>query len=274
MDWITQPAAWIALITLVALELVLGVDNVIFISIMAGKLPHSEQRKARITGIALAVITRILLLLSLSWIIRLQDPLFSIFSLDISGRDLVLMVGGLFLLGKSTYEIHENLEGEAGHVTAKRVAQSFISVVTQIMLLDIVFSLDSVITAIGMVDEIIIMIIAVVLAAGVMVFTSGPIGEFVERHPTIKMLALSFLLLIGFTLVAEGLHQHIAKGYIYFAMGFSVFVEMLNLRIRATQLKPVNLRDRYAYAIENEQAAVKSVASVGKSKKPRPKKRK
>lgn len=274
MDWITQPASWIALVTLVALELVLGVDNVIFISIMAGKLPHGEQRRARVTGIMLAVITRVLLLLSLSWIIRLQDPLFSIFNLDISGRDLVLITGGLFLLGKSTYEIHDNLEGERGHATAGRVATSFISVIIQIMLLDIVFSLDSVITAIGMVEEIMIMVIAVVLAAGVMVFTSGPIGEFVERHPTIKMLALSFLLLIGFTLVAEGLHQHISKGYIYFAMGFSVFVEMLNLRIRASQLKPVNLRDRYAYAVEAEKSGIKPASVTAKSKKQKPRKKK
>jgi len=273
VDWITQPASWIALITLVALELILGVDNVIFISIMAGKLPRSEQKRARVTGISLAVITRVLLLLSLSWIIRLQDPIFSIFTLDISGRDLVLIAGGLFLLGKSTFEIHDNLEGEPGHATAK-AASSFISVVIQIMLLDIVFSLDSVITAIGMVDEVMIMIIAVVLAAGVMVFTSGPIGQFVERHPTIKMLALSFLLLIGFTLVAEGLHQHISKGYIYFAMGFSVFVEMLNLRIRATQLKPVSLRDRYAYAVETDKSNIRSAPLAAKPKKEKSKRKK
>jgi len=246
VDWITQPETWIALITLVVLELVLGVDNVIFISILAGKLPHSEQKRARTTGIMLAVITRILLLMSLSWIIGLEEALFTLpfFNIGVSGRDLVLLVGGIFLLWKSTREIHEKLEGEQGQASAK-VAASFVSVIIQIMLLDIVFSLDSVITAVGMVDELAIMIVAVIIAAGVMIFTSGPIGEFVERHPTIKMLALSFLLLIGFTLIVEGLHQHIPKGYIYFAMGFSVFVEMLNLRMRDGHVKPVNLRDPY-----------------------------
>ena len=181
MDWISQPESWVAFFTLVALELVLGVDNVIFISILAGKLPHDQQQRARTTGIMLAVITRVLLLLSLSWIISLEEPLFSIFTLDISGRDLILLAGGLFLLGKSTYEIHDKLEGQQGHASA-RVAASFVSVIIQIMLLDIVFSLDSVITAVGMVDEIFIMIFAVLVAAGVMVFTSRPIGEFVERH--------------------------------------------------------------------------------------------
>jgi predicted tellurium resistance membrane protein TerC len=244
MEWITQPDTWIALITLVALELVLGVDNVIFISILAGKLPVDQQQKARRTGIALAVITRILLLLSISWVIGLTQPLFIILSLEISGRDLILIAGGLFLLGKSTLEIHHRLEGVEGQRSA-RVAASFASVIIQIMLLDIVFSLDSVITAVGMVDEVLIMIIAVVLAAGVMIWSSGPIGEFVEKHPTIKILALSFLLLIGFTLIVEGLHQHIPKGYIYFAMGFSVFVEMLNLRIRSKELEPVKLHEPY-----------------------------
>jgi predicted tellurium resistance membrane protein TerC len=244
VDWITQPESWIAFITLVALELVLGVDNVIFISILAGKLPQGQQQRARTTGIMMAVITRVLLLLSLSWIISLEEPLFAILGFDISGRDLILIVGGLFLLGKSTFEIHDKLEGKEGHASAK-VAASFASVIVQIMLLDIVFSLDSVITAVGMVDHIMIMIIAVVVAAGVMVFTARPIGEFVERHPTIKILALSFLLLIGFTLIVEGLHQHIPKGYIYFAMGFSVFVEMINLRIRGQQ-QPIHLRERYA----------------------------
>jgi predicted tellurium resistance membrane protein TerC len=245
MEWITQPETWIAFITLVALELVLGVDNVIFISILAGKLPPSEQQRARTTGIMAAVITRLLLLLSLRWLIGLEDPLFNVLSLDISGRDLILLAGGLFLLWKSTLEIHQRLEGVEGHASAK-VAAAFWSVVIQIMLLDIVFSLDSVITAVGMVDQIEIMIAAVIVAAVVMVFTSTPLGRFVERHPTIKMLALSFLLLIGFTLVFEGLHGHIPKGYIYFAMGFSVFVEMLNLRAaRRASVKPVNLRDAY-----------------------------
>jgi len=244
MEWITQPDTWIALVTLVALELVLGVDNVIFISILAGKLPVDQQQRARTTGIGLAVITRILLLLSISWVIGLTEPLFSIFKLDISGRDLILLAGGLFLLGKATLEIHHKLEGVEGQRSAK-VAASFTSVIIQIMLLDVVFSLDSVITAVGMVDEVIIMIIAVVIAAGVMIWSSKPLGEFVERHPTIKILALSFLLLIGFTLIVEGLHQHIPKGYIYFAMGFSVFVEMLNLRVRTQAAEPVKLHEPY-----------------------------
>jgi len=245
-DWITQPAGWIALLTLVALELVLGVDNVIFISILAGKLPHEDQQRARTTGIALAVITRLLLLLSLSWVISLEEALFTVpyFNIGISGRDLILLGGGLFLLWKSTHEIHDKLEGKQGQAAAK-VAANFASVIIQILLLDIVFSLDSVITAVGMVDELAIMMIAVIVAAGVMIFTAGPISEFVEQHPTIKILALSFLLLIGFTLIVEGLHQHIPKGYVYFAMGFSVFVEMLNLRVRDIKVKPVNLRDRY-----------------------------
>lgn len=246
MDWITQPEAWVALITLVALELVLGVDNVIFISILAGKLPVDQRDRARKTGITLAVITRVLLLLSLSWIIRLEKPLFNLplFDIGISGRDLVLLAGGLFLLWKSVHEIHDKLEGVEGHASAK-VQASFWSVIIQIMLLDIVFSLDSVITAVGMANDIVIMIIAVIAAAGVMIFASGAISKFVENHPTIKMLALSFLLLIGFTLVAEGLHQHIPKGYIYFAMGFSVLVEMLNLRLQARSPHPVDLREPY-----------------------------
>ncbi len=257
-DWITEPAGWIALLTLVALELVLGVDNVIFISILAGKLPHEDQQRARTTGIMLAVITRVLLLLSLSWVISLEEALFTLpyFNIGISGRDLILLMGGLFLLWKSTHEIHDKLEGKEGQASAK-VAANFVSVIIQIMLLDIVFSLDSVITAVGMVDELAIMIIAVIVAAGVMIFTAGPLGEFVERHPTIKILALSFLLLIGFTLIVEGLHQHIPKGYVYFAMGFSVFVEMLNLRVRDSHVKPVNLREPYkAEALELQPPAV------------------
>jgi len=243
MDWITQPETWIAFLALVALELVLGVDNVIFISILAGKLPQYEQARARTTGILLAVVTRILLLLSLRWIIGLEETLFSVRGFGVSGRDLILLAGGLFLIWKSTREIHQKLEGVEGHASAK-VRAAFWSVIVQILLLDIVFSLDSVITAVGMVNELSIMIMAVILAAFVMIFTSAPLGHFVERHPTIKMLALSFLLLIGFTLIVEGLHQHIPKGYIYFAMGFSVFVEMLNLRLRA-KTEPVNLREAY-----------------------------
>lgn len=243
MEWLLQPETWIAFLTLVALELVLGVDNVIFISILASKLPENQQKQARTTGILAAVITRLMLLLSLRWLIGLEEPLFGVFGLEISGRDLILLAGGLFLLWKSTHEIHQKLEGVEGHASSKVVA-SFWSVVVQIMILDIVFSLDSVITAVGMVDQIEIMIAAVVIAAVVMVFTSTPLGHFVERHPTIKMLALSFLLMIGFTLIVEGLHQHIPKGYIYFAMGFSVLVEMLNLRVRA-KTEPVNLREAY-----------------------------
>jgi predicted tellurium resistance membrane protein TerC len=275
-DWITEPAGWIALLTLVALELVLGVDNVIFISILAGKLPHEDQQRARTTGIMLAVITRVLLLLSLSWVISLEEALFTLpyFNIGISGRDLILLAGGLFLLWKSTHEIHDKLEGKEGHASA-RVAATFTSVIIQIMLLDIVFSLDSVITAVGMVDELAIMIIAVIVAAGVMVFTAGPIGEFVEKHPTIKILALSFLLLIGFTLIVEGLHQHIPKGYVYFAMGFSVFVEMLNLRLRDKHVKPVNLREPYrAESLELQPAAVAVKVSPVKKPKSKPKAKK
>ena len=268
-DWITEPAGWIALLTLVALELVLGVDNVIFISILAGKLPHNDQQRARTTGIMLAVITRVLLLLSLSWVISLEEALFTLpyFDIGISGRDLILLTGGLFLLWKSTHEIHDKLEGKEGRASAK-VSATFASVIIQIMLLDIVFSLDSVITAVGMVDELAIMIIAVIMAAGVMVFTAGPIGEFVEKHPTIKILALSFLLLIGFTLIVEGLHQHIPKGYVYFAMGFSVFVEMLNLRVRDVSVKPVNLHDAYKVGekVETQPAPVTVKASAKKAK--------
>ncbi|MFZ5909351.1 MAG: TerC family protein [Chloroflexota bacterium] len=244
MEWLTQPETWIAFLTLVALELVLGVDNVIFISILAGKLPVNQQQRARTTGISLAVISRILLLLSISWIIRLEEPLFNLLSIDVTGHDLILLAGGLFLMAKATFEIHQKLEGKEGHGSAK-VAATFTSVIIQVLLLDVVFSLDSVITAVGMVDEIGIMIGAVIIAAAVMIFASKPIGDFVEDHPTIKMLALSFLLLIGFTLIVEGLHQHIPKGYIYFAMGFSVFVEMLNLRLRRLQVEPVKLRKAY-----------------------------
>ena len=276
-SWISQPESWIALLTLIVLELVLGVDNVIFISILAGKLPQADQQRARRTGIMLAVVTRILLLLSLSWVISLEEALFTLpyFDIGISGRDLILLVGGLFLLWKSTTEIHEKLEGKEGHATAK-VGATFMSVIIQIMLLDIVFSLDSVITAVGMVDELMIMIIAVIVAAGIMVFTSGPIGEFVEKHPTVKMLALSFLLMIGFTLVVEGLHQHIPKGYVYFAMGFSIFVEMINLRVRDSHTKPVNLRDAYkeTKAIgQLEPATVSAAVKVGTTAKPKNKKK-
>ncbi len=263
MDWITQPETWIAFLTLVALELVLGVDNVIFISILSGKLPQEQQARARTTGIMLAVVTRILLLLSLRWIAGLTGALFSIFGFDVSGRDVVLFAGGLFLLWKSVHEIHQKLEGEEGQASTK-VRAAFWNVIVQIMLLDVVFSLDSVITAVGMVDEITIMVAAVVVSAIVMVFTSGPLSHFVETHPTIKMLALSFLLLIGFTLIVEALHQHIPKGYIYFAMGFSVFVEMLNLRLRKTAEQPVKLHEPYKQAVAAGVAS--SVASAAPPK--------
>ena len=241
MEWITDPQSLIALLTLTILEIVLGIDNIIFISILSGKLPREEQKKARLTGLSLAMITRILLLFSISLIIKLTAPFFSVFNLDISGRDMILIAGGLFLLAKSTMEIHSKLEGnEEYHEVKAKV--SFWAVIVQILLLDIVFSLDSVITAIGMANELAVMIIAVIIAVIFMMFFSGAISDFVENHPTIKILALSFLLLIGFSLVVEGLHQHIPKGYIYFAMAFSVFVEMLNLKMRKTKPVPVKLR--------------------------------
>ncbi|HKZ69894.1 MAG TPA: TerC family protein [Anaerolineales bacterium] len=255
MDWLTDPQAWIAFLTLVTLELVLGVDNVIFISILAGKLPAHQQGRARTIGLGLAIVSRILLLFSLSWIIGLTEPLFTLLTFEISGRDIILILGGLFLLGKSTHEIHQKLEGVEGHASA-RVGPSFASVIVQILLLDVVFSLDSVITAVGMVDQLAIMIAAVIIAAGVMIVSAGPISNFVDRHPTIKMLALSFLLLIGFTLIVEGLHQHIPKGYVYFAMGFSVLVEMLNLRLRKVHAAPVKLHE--AYVGETNQSATVS----------------
>jgi predicted tellurium resistance membrane protein TerC len=244
MDWITSPEAWVAFGTLLALEIVLGIDNVVFISILAGKLPANQQAKARYIGLALAMVTRILLLLSISWMIRLTAPLFTVFEIEISGRDLILIIGGLFLIAKSTHEIHQRLEGEQGHATA-RTAPTFVSVIVQILLLDVVFSLDSVITAVGMVDQIGIMISAVVIAVIVMIGFAGAIGRFVERHPTVKMLALSFLLLIGMTLMAEGFDQHISKGYIYTAMAFSVFVEILNLRAKKVAVAPVKLHEPY-----------------------------
>ena len=237
MDWLTDPQAWIGLITLTALEVVLGIDNIIFISILAGKLPQNQQGKARRIGLGAAMIMRIILLLSLSWIMRLTTPLFTVSSYSLSGRDLILLIGGLFLLAKSTHEIHAKLEGVEGSKNIK--VASFASVIIQIALLDIVFSLDSVITAVGMISRVSIMIIAIVIAVIIMMVFAGAISSFVERHPTVKMLALSFLLMIGLMLVADGLGHHIPKGYAYFAMAFSVFVEMLNLRTRKGQ--PVHL---------------------------------
>ncbi len=242
MDWLTDPQIWIALATLTFLEIVLGVDNIIFISILSGKLPENQQVRARRVGLLGAMLMRVGLLFSLAWLARLTDPIFTL-GRPLSGRDLVLIGGGLFLLGKSTYEIHGTLEGEEEHGPG-RAAVSFASVIAQIMVLDIVFSLDSVITAIGMVDERWVMVTAVVVSVAIMMVAAEPISSFVHKHPTIKMLALSFLLLIGLSLILEGAGQHIPKGYIYFAMGFSVFVEMINLRLRKKS-KPVQLRDRF-----------------------------
>jgi predicted tellurium resistance membrane protein TerC len=243
MEWITTAEGWIALVTLTVLEIVLGIDNIVFISILAGKLPQDLRARARKVGLSLAMLMRIALLLSITWVMRLTTPLFSAVGQEISGRDLILIVGGLFLLAKSTHEIHDKLEGEEGHASAK-VVSSFNTVIVQILLLDIVFSLDSVITAVGMAEDVVVMILAVIIAVGVMLVSAGTISDFVDRHPTVKMLALSFLLLIGVSLVAEGLDQHIPKGYIYFAMSFSVFVEMINLRVRARS-KPVHLHQPY-----------------------------
>jgi predicted tellurium resistance membrane protein TerC len=235
VDWLTSPELWIAFSTLLLLEIVLGIDNVVFISILAGRLPLEQQQRARVLGLSLALVTRLLLLASLSWVIGLTAPLFGVFGQEISGRDLILLLGGLFLLGKATYEIHEQLEG-AEH-SADRKSASFAGAIVQILLLDIVFSLDSVITAVGMVEELGIMIAAVVVAMVVMLVSARPISEFVNRHPTVKMLALSFLLLIGGSLIAEGFDQHIPKGYVYGPIAFSIFVEFLNLRARARREK-------------------------------------
>lgn len=254
MEWLSNPEIWISLVTLTVLEIVLGIDNIIFISIMASKLPASKQKKARQVGLALAMITRVLLLLSLTWIMTLTTPLFNMGEwigltegewhekLSISGRDLILIIGGLFLIYKSTREIHEKLEGDEHSVQAKAVV-TFTGVIIQILLLDIVFSLDSVITAVGMADHIGVMIAAVIIAVAVMMVSAGGISDFVNKHPTVKMLALSFLLLIGVSLLAEGFEQHIPKGYIYFAMAFSVLVEMLNLKMKKGAAKPVKLKN-------------------------------
>jgi predicted tellurium resistance membrane protein TerC len=244
MEWLTDPEIWIGLITLTALEIVLGIDNVIFISILAGKLPENQQSRARQVGLSLALLTRIVLLLSLAWVIGLTAPLLTIAGKGISGRDLILIGGGLFLLAKSTREIHDKLEGVDGHAN-KRISPSFASVIAQILLLDVVFSLDSVITAVGMVQQIGVMVAAVVIAVVIMLISAEAISSFVSRHPTIKILALSFLLLIGMSLIMEGLHQPIPRGYIYFAMAFSLFVEVINLRVRAKRSEPVQLRERF-----------------------------
>jgi predicted tellurium resistance membrane protein TerC len=242
MEALLNADALIALVTLTVLEVVLGVDNVIFISILAGKLPAEQQDRARRVGLLAAMGMRIALLSSLAWIVRLTAPLFTLLGQEISGRDLILLGGGLFLLTKATREIHDKLEGEEGHVSA-RVAPSFVAVIGQIMLLDIIFSLDSVITAVGMADDLVVMVLAVIIAVGIMMLSSRSIGGFVNQHPTVKVLALSFLLLIGVSLIADGFGQHVSKGYIYFAMGFSIFVEMLNLRMRRAATAPVRFNE-------------------------------
>ena len=243
MEWLTDPNAWIALLTLTVLEIVLGIDNIVFISVLTSKLPKDQQARARRIGLGLALVMRVLLLLTISWVIGLTQPLLTLVGFEFSGRDIILIGGGLFLLAKATTEIHGALEGSEPHEPgAARAAASFGSTIVQIGLLDIVFSLDSVITAVGMADDIPVMIAAIVIAIAVMLVAAGPLSRFVEEHPTVKMLALSFLLLIGMSLVADGFDVHIPKGYIYVAMGFSVFVEVLNLRLRRRTAKPVHLR--------------------------------
>lgn len=239
-----DPDLWIALVTLTAIEIVLGIDNIIFISILAGKLPEAERPRARFIGLGLAMFIRIALLFSLTWMMRLTAPIFTLLGEEISGRDLILIIGGLFLLGKSTLEIHDKLEGEEEQSAGRAVA-TFAGVLTQILLLDIVFSLDSIITAIGMTDRLGVMVTAVVIAVIFMMIFASAVSEFIDRHPTIKVLALSFLLLIGVALIGDGLDMHIPKAYIYFAMSFSVFVEMLNIRMRRREAKPLQLRQRF-----------------------------
>ena len=245
MEWLSDPNVWIALLTLSALEIVLGIDNIIFIAILSGKLPQNQQARARTMGLLVAMISRIALLFSITLIMKLTQPLMTILSFEISGRDIILIVGGLFLLGKSTLEIHGNLEGEESHTDGQKISKNitFGGVIFQIMLLDIVFSIDSVITAIGLAKQLGVMVAAIVIAVIVMILLAGRISAFVESHPTIKILALSFLMLIGVSLVGEGLDLHIPKGYIYFAMAFSIFVEILNLRIRRRRLEPIRLRN-------------------------------
>jgi predicted tellurium resistance membrane protein TerC len=242
MEWIYSPEAWVALFTLTALEIVLGIDNIIFISVLVGRLPEHQRQQARIQGLALAMITRILLLLSLAWVMRLTSPLFTILAQEISGRDLILIGGGLFLLWKSSQEIWESLEGPEEEEEHKpRKVRGYAYVLGQIAIIDIVFSLDSVITAVGMAKHVPVMVLAIVIAVGVMMFSAKAIGEFVDRHPSVKMLALSFLILVGVALIGEGMDMHIPKGYIYFAMAFSVTVEMINIRLRKKYAKPVHL---------------------------------
>ena len=251
MAWLTDPQSWISLITLTALEIVLGIDNIVFISILADKLEIDKRNTARQIGLAMAMISRILLLLSLSWLVSLTDPLLSLFNLEFSARDFILIIGGVFLLAKSTIEIHDKLEGKEGHASAK-VKATISSVVIEIMLLDIIFSLDSVITAVGMANNLGIMIAAVVIAVVIMLFSVNSISSFINEHPTLKILALSFLLMIGFSLVAEGFSLHIPKGYIYFSMAFSVMVEFLNMKMLERGSKPVALREAYSPTNKDE----------------------
>lgn len=243
MEWISDPQAWIAFATLTLLEIVLGVDNIIFITILVGRLPDSQKDKARVMGLGLAMLTRILLLLSLTWIMGLKEPIFNALGKGISGRDIILIGGGLFLLAKSTHEIHASLEGPEGSHSQGKAVASFAGVLIQIAIIDIVFSLDSVITAVGLASQVMVMILAIIVSVGVMMFSAKPIGEFVDKHPTLKMLALSFLILVGMTLVGEGFGFHIPRGYVYFAMAFSVCVEIINMRIRTrAATAPVQLR--------------------------------
>ncbi|AOM00383.1 TerC family protein [Cobetia marina] len=243
MEWLMDPSAWVALATLTALEIVLGIDNIIFLSILVARLPEAQRQRGRMIGLGLAMGMRIVLLMSLSWLMSLTTPLFSVLDFSFSGRDLILVFGGLFLLGKSTHEIHANLEGEdPAEEGAKKGGASFMAIMVQIALIDIVFSLDSVITAVGMVDHLTVMIIAIVISVGIMMVAAKPIGDFVDRHPTIKMLALSFLIMVGMMLMVEGFGVHVPKGYIYVAMAFSLAVEMLNIRLRGKRAKAVRLR--------------------------------
>jgi len=250
MDWLTDPQAWLALLTLTALEIVLGIDNIIFISILTGKLPEHQRPKAQKIGLGLAMITRIMLLFSLAWIMKLTSPFFHIMGHGISGRDIILIIGGLFLLTKSTMEIHDKLEGEEHHADGGKGAASFNGILIQIMFLDIIFSLDSVITAVGMARQLGVMVTAVVISVGIMMFFAGAVSRFVDKHPTVKVLALSFLLMIGVALIADGLSFHIPKGYIYFSMAFSIFVEMINIKVRSSSEKPVKLRQQLVGEID------------------------
>ncbi|MEL6822173.1 MAG: TerC family protein [Calditrichota bacterium] len=249
-SWISSPEAWVAFATLTALEIVLGIDNIIFISILSGRLPEHQRKQGRMLGLGFAMLTRLLLLFAISWVMGLVEPLFEIWGKSISGRDLILIFGGLFLLAKSTHEIHNSLEGEEEHHSSKG-SVTMMSVLFQIALIDIVFSLDSVITAVGLVEHVSVMVLAILVSVGVMMLGANAIGDFVEKHPTIKMLALSFLILVGVMLFAEGLGMHVPKGYIYFAMAFSLTVEMLNIRLRKRKKKPIELRKKPEMKVEN-----------------------